>query len=58
MNELTLRNKIRKLSKDKRGVTLVEYVMILIVVLVAVVAAYKALAQKIDQSSQKTVSAF
>ena len=57
-NDLAFRNKLRKLIRDKEGVTVLEYVMILVIVLVVVVAAYKALATKVGSAANATTSAF
>jgi Flp pilus assembly pilin Flp len=58
MNNLINNRKLRKLAKDQSGATIVEYVMLLIVILVFCVGAYKTLATKVSTSATTTAGAF
>jgi Flp pilus assembly pilin Flp len=58
MNHLVNTDKFRKLAKDTKGATIVEYVMLLIVILVFCVAAYKTLASKVSTSANTAANAF
>lgn len=58
MNKLVTAAKIRKLARDQKGATIVEYVMLLIVILVFCVVAYRALATKVSTSAIQTTQAF
>jgi Flp pilus assembly pilin Flp len=60
MNKLSIQNtrKFLKLANDQKGATIVEYVMLLVVVLVVCVAAYKSIATKITASAATTVGSF
>jgi Flp pilus assembly pilin Flp len=59
MKSLTInRRKFQQLAKDQRGATIVEYVMLLIVILVFCVGAYKTLATKVSNSATTTAGSF
>jgi Flp pilus assembly pilin Flp len=55
---MNMNKKLRQLAKDKKGATIVEYVMLLIVILVFCVGAYKTLANKVSTSATTTASSF
>ena len=58
MNKLVNTNAFRKLARDSKGATIVEYVMLLIVILVFCVGAYKTLAAKVSTSAITTSTSF
>ena len=58
MNKLINSAKFRQLAKDTNGATIGEYVMLLIVILVFCVGAYKTLATKVSTSATVTAGSF
>jgi Flp pilus assembly pilin Flp len=58
MNKSSLHNSLLKLTRDEKGATIVEYVMLLIVILVFCVGAYKTLASKVSTSATTTATSF
>ena len=56
--QLSLMNTMKKLTRDEKGATIVEYVMLLIVILVFCVGAYKTLASKVSTSATTTATSF
>jgi Flp pilus assembly pilin Flp len=58
MNKLANLAKFRQLAKDQRGATIVEYVMLLIVILVFCVGAYRTLASKVSTSATTAAGSF
>jgi Flp pilus assembly pilin Flp len=47
------RGQIRKLIKDKRGASMVEYALLLVAILLLAAAMFKALGPKVGQSAQR-----
>ena len=58
MNKIALRNRIRKLARDNKGASMVEYCALLVLILVIAVVAYKALGQHVQAQTQTATASF